>query len=190
MTVADDLEGARASLVMINPAPYNAEAPPAALMGETTPTELHYVRSNFAVPSHDGTMEIGGRGRDPHDTEPRRPACDAGPRAHRHARVRRQRPAGDEAASDRRALGRLRRLHRSVDRCAPPRGAGEGRALGRRRRGPRAGRRPRLVPPPGDPAGHRPGQPHVRPLAADRPGDRPGVRDPHRLRDERAAART
>src|SRR6478735_5363 len=60
MTVADDLEGARASLVMINPAPYNAEAPPAALVGETTPTELHYVRSNFAVPSHDGTMEIGG----------------------------------------------------------------------------------------------------------------------------------
>ena len=31
MTVADDLEAARASLVMINPAPYNAEAPPAAL---------------------------------------------------------------------------------------------------------------------------------------------------------------
>ena len=31
MTVADDLEAARAALVMINPAPYNAEAPPAAL---------------------------------------------------------------------------------------------------------------------------------------------------------------
>ena len=29
MTVADDLEAARAALVMINPAPYNAEAPPA-----------------------------------------------------------------------------------------------------------------------------------------------------------------
>ena len=50
MTVADDLEAARAALVMINPAPYNAEAPPAALIGEVTPTELHYVRSNFAVP--------------------------------------------------------------------------------------------------------------------------------------------
>jgi DMSO/TMAO reductase YedYZ molybdopterin-dependent catalytic subunit len=60
MTVADDLEAARAALVMINPAPYNAEAPPAALTGEVTPTELHYVRSNFAVPEHDGTLEIGG----------------------------------------------------------------------------------------------------------------------------------
>jgi len=60
MTVADDLEAARASLVMINPAPYNAEAPPAALAGEITPTELHYVRSNFAIPAHDGVLEIGG----------------------------------------------------------------------------------------------------------------------------------
>ena len=31
MTVADDLEAARAALQMINPAPYNAEAPPEAL---------------------------------------------------------------------------------------------------------------------------------------------------------------
>ena len=60
MTAADDLEAARASLVMINPAPYNAEAPPEALLGEITPTELHYVRSNFAVPDHDGVLEIGG----------------------------------------------------------------------------------------------------------------------------------
>ena len=45
---------------MINPAPFNAEAPPAALAGEITPTELHYVRSNFAVPAHDGTLEISG----------------------------------------------------------------------------------------------------------------------------------
>jgi DMSO/TMAO reductase YedYZ molybdopterin-dependent catalytic subunit len=45
---------------MINPAPYNAEAPPEALAGEITPTEFHYVRSNFALPSHDGTLEIGG----------------------------------------------------------------------------------------------------------------------------------
>src|SRR3954470_3612561 len=60
MTLADDLEAARAALVMINPAPYNAEAPPAALVGDVTPTELHYVRSNFAVPEHDGTLEIGG----------------------------------------------------------------------------------------------------------------------------------
>lgn len=60
MTAADDLEAARTSLVMINPAPYNAEAPPEALHGEITPTELHYVRSNFAVPEHDGVLEIGG----------------------------------------------------------------------------------------------------------------------------------
>ena len=60
MTVADDIETARAGLVMINPAPYNAEAPRAALIGDLTPTELHYVRSNFAVPEHDGTLQIGG----------------------------------------------------------------------------------------------------------------------------------
>ena len=50
----------RAELHVINPAPYNAEAPPEALEGEITPTELHYVRSNFAVPDHDGALEIGG----------------------------------------------------------------------------------------------------------------------------------
>jgi DMSO/TMAO reductase YedYZ molybdopterin-dependent catalytic subunit len=60
MTVADDLESARAALQMINPAPYNAEAPPEALVGDITPTALHYVRSNFALPTHDGTLEIGG----------------------------------------------------------------------------------------------------------------------------------
>jgi DMSO/TMAO reductase YedYZ molybdopterin-dependent catalytic subunit len=65
MTVADDLESARAALEMINPAPYNAEAPARALAGDTTPTEFHYVRSNFALPSHDGTLEIGGAVDDP-----------------------------------------------------------------------------------------------------------------------------
>ena len=60
MAVADNLEQARAALRMINPAPFNAEAPPEALAGEITPTELHYVRSNFAVPAHDGTLEVGG----------------------------------------------------------------------------------------------------------------------------------
>ncbi len=65
MTVADDLEAARAALMMINPAPYNAEAPAAALAGDITPTELHYVRSNFAVPTHDGTLEVGGAVEEP-----------------------------------------------------------------------------------------------------------------------------
>src|SRR5438093_7607319 len=60
MAVAHDLERDRAALRMINPAPYNAEAPPEALAGDITPVELHYVRSNFAVPTHDGSLEIGG----------------------------------------------------------------------------------------------------------------------------------
>src|SRR5437764_5027139 len=60
MAVVNELEAGRAALVMINPAPYNAEAPPEGLAGEITPVELHYVRSNFAVPTHDGTLEVGG----------------------------------------------------------------------------------------------------------------------------------
>ena len=59
---------------MINPAPYNAEAPPEALAGEITPTELHYVRSNFAVPDHDGVLEVGGAVENPLAPDPRRPA--------------------------------------------------------------------------------------------------------------------
>src|SRR2546430_17243429 len=60
MAVADKLDEARAALQMISPAPFNAEAPPEALAADITPTELHYVRSNFAAPTHDGTLEIGG----------------------------------------------------------------------------------------------------------------------------------
>src|SRR5256885_8401751 len=60
MAVAEDLQAGRAGLQMINPAPFNAEAPPEALVGEIPPTRLHYVRSNFAVPAHDGTLEVGG----------------------------------------------------------------------------------------------------------------------------------
>src|SRR4051795_6454801 len=60
MAIADDRQAARAGLQMISPAPFNAEAPPEALAGEITPTQLHYVRSNFAVPDHDGTLEVGG----------------------------------------------------------------------------------------------------------------------------------
>ncbi|MFZ1116719.1 MAG: molybdopterin-dependent oxidoreductase, partial [Propionibacteriaceae bacterium] len=60
MAVAGELEASRAALQMINPAPFNAEASPEALAGEITPVELHYVRSNFAVPTHDGTLEVGG----------------------------------------------------------------------------------------------------------------------------------
>ena len=60
MTQQEELDRARSALVMINPAPYNAEAPPAALAGDVTATGMHYVRSNFALPEHDGTLEIGG----------------------------------------------------------------------------------------------------------------------------------
>ncbi len=60
MAATDELEQSRAALLMINPAPFNAEAPPEALDGEITPVELHYVRSNFAVPTHEGTLEVGG----------------------------------------------------------------------------------------------------------------------------------
>jgi DMSO/TMAO reductase YedYZ molybdopterin-dependent catalytic subunit len=65
MAMAHDLERDRAVLRMINPAPYNAEAPPEALAGDITPVELHYVRSNFAVPTHAGSLEIGGAVRNP-----------------------------------------------------------------------------------------------------------------------------
>src|SRR5881397_3505139 len=60
MAAGDELERSRAALRMINPAPFNAEAPPEALAGQITPVELHYVRSNFAVPTHDGMLEVGG----------------------------------------------------------------------------------------------------------------------------------
>src|SRR3954468_10447124 len=60
MAIADELDRARAALQMINPAPYNAEAPAEALLGDITPTALHYVRSNFALPTHDGTLHVGG----------------------------------------------------------------------------------------------------------------------------------
>src|SRR3954454_6994161 len=60
MAVATELDRTRAALQMINPAPYNAEAPPQALIGDITPAALHYVRSNFALPAHDGTLEVGG----------------------------------------------------------------------------------------------------------------------------------
>jgi DMSO/TMAO reductase YedYZ molybdopterin-dependent catalytic subunit len=45
---------------MISRVPFNAEAPPAALTGDVTPTPLHYVRSNFPFPAHDGKLTIGG----------------------------------------------------------------------------------------------------------------------------------
>jgi len=60
VTTDIDIQQAREQLVMINPQPYNAEAPPQALDVEITPTRQHYVRSNFSLPAHDGTLSVGG----------------------------------------------------------------------------------------------------------------------------------
>jgi DMSO/TMAO reductase YedYZ molybdopterin-dependent catalytic subunit len=60
MSTDDDLRQVRTALVMVQPEPFNAEAPPAALEGDVTPTGLHYVRNNFAIPDHDGVLEVGG----------------------------------------------------------------------------------------------------------------------------------
>jgi DMSO/TMAO reductase YedYZ molybdopterin-dependent catalytic subunit len=57
---ADRTAQQRAALTMIRQRPFNAEAPPGALAADVTPTELHYVRSNFDVPDHDGTLTVGG----------------------------------------------------------------------------------------------------------------------------------
>lgn len=54
------VQQARADLVLVNPEPYNAEAPPHALDTDVTPSGQHYVRSNFALPTHDGTLTVGG----------------------------------------------------------------------------------------------------------------------------------
>jgi DMSO/TMAO reductase YedYZ molybdopterin-dependent catalytic subunit len=58
--MADSLRRSRAALTLVQPEPFNAEAPPEALAGDITPTNLHYVRSNFALPAHDGILAVGG----------------------------------------------------------------------------------------------------------------------------------
>ncbi len=55
-----DLARERAALVMVQDEPFNAEAPPEALLQPITPTGMHFVRSNFALPEHDGMLTIGG----------------------------------------------------------------------------------------------------------------------------------
>jgi DMSO/TMAO reductase YedYZ molybdopterin-dependent catalytic subunit len=64
-TTADGLAATGSALTVIQPEPFNAEAPPAALAGAITPTGLHYVRSNFALPAPAGTLAIGGAVRNP-----------------------------------------------------------------------------------------------------------------------------
>ncbi len=48
------------NLLMVKGAPFNAETPLAGMRDLLTPTPLHYVRSNFALPAHDGTITIDG----------------------------------------------------------------------------------------------------------------------------------
>jgi DMSO/TMAO reductase YedYZ molybdopterin-dependent catalytic subunit len=60
MGTADDLSHERAALVVVKPEPFSAEAPADALRGDITPTALHFVRSNFTLPMHDGRLEIVG----------------------------------------------------------------------------------------------------------------------------------
>src|SRR5438132_1038583 len=50
----------RSGLVMVKAEPFNAETPVEALRESVTPTSLHYVRSNFSVPDHPGTLTVGG----------------------------------------------------------------------------------------------------------------------------------
>ena len=45
---------------MINPAPYNAEAPPAALAATSPPPSSTTCAATSRCPTHDGTLEIGG----------------------------------------------------------------------------------------------------------------------------------
>lgn len=50
----------RAGLVMVKATPFNAETPLVALREPLTPTDLHYVRSNFDLPAHDGVLHVSG----------------------------------------------------------------------------------------------------------------------------------
>ena len=188
MAVTDDLERARAALQMINPAPYNAEAPPEALAGEITPTELHYVRSNFALPEHDGTLEVGGAVENPisltlddlrampaHERAVTLECAGNGRLATRPLPT--GEPWGDYAVSTARWTGAL--LHEVLAQARPATDGVDVRFEG---------------------ADH--GAYHLQPVLAEtdkddltlrprpaaRPRSRSGGRDPDRLRDERRAA--
>ena len=174
---------------MINPAPYNAEAPPEALVGDITPTELHYVRSNFAAARRTtAPSRSAARSSNPIDPDARRPARDAGASS---ASSRSNAPATDAWR-----CGRCRPASPGATTPSrPPAGAAPScttswrrRARRRRRRRPVRGRRPRRLPPQPDPPRHQPDDlTFVRALPLAHAAD-PARRDPDRLRDERRAA--
>src|SRR5918997_3445797 len=128
MAVADELDRARAALRMINPAPFNAEAPPEALQGDITPVALHYVRSNFALPAHDGTLQVDGAVENPvtltledlrsmqaHERTVTLECAGNGRLATRPLPI--GEPWGDYAVSTARWTGAL--LREVLERCAP-----------------------------------------------------------------------
>src|SRR6059058_1128856 len=134
MAVAGNFEQARSALRMIAQEPFNAEAPPEALSGEITPTRLHYVRSNFAVPAHDGTLEVGGAVENPTtltiDDLRAMPACERavtlecagnGRLATRPLPI--GEPWGDYAVSTARWTGAL--LHEVIEQAQPSSGGVE-----------------------------------------------------------------
>ena len=59
----------RSGLVMVKAEPFNAETPHEALREPMTPTPLHYVRSNFSLPDHPGTLDDRRRGRAADDAD-------------------------------------------------------------------------------------------------------------------------
>ena len=188
MAVTDELERSRAALLMINPAPFNAEAPPEALDGEITPVELHYVRSNFAVPTHDGTLEIGGAVDNPTtltlDDLRAMPAVEravtlecAGNGRLETRPLPAGEPWGDYAVSTARWKGAL-----LSDVLAQARPAADGLEV----RFDGADHGPYHLNP--VLRGDRPIRAAVRALARPRPRNRSGGGDPDRLRDERPAA--
>jgi DMSO/TMAO reductase YedYZ molybdopterin-dependent catalytic subunit len=54
------LQESRRALTVVKNEPFNGEAPPEAFATSVTPTHLHFVRSNFALPAHDGRLTIEG----------------------------------------------------------------------------------------------------------------------------------
>jgi DMSO/TMAO reductase YedYZ molybdopterin-dependent catalytic subunit len=67
MTVDEAPMGDRSKLSLVRAEPFNAESASDGLAGLLTPTDLHYVRSNFALPHHDHLLHIDGAIDSPRD---------------------------------------------------------------------------------------------------------------------------
>ena len=189
VAVMDDLERGRAALQMINPAPYNAEAPPEALAGEITPDRSS---TTSAATSRSRTTTACSRSAAPWSTRSALTLDDlrALPKVERavtlecagNGRLAMRplptgEPWGDYAVSTARWGGAL--LHEVLAQARPAADGVDVRFEG---------------------ADH--GAYHLSPILPDtkqddltfvralpaRPGRRSGRGDPHRLRDERRAA--